>query len=109
MVFLKLPELWKDAENLRIVDDQVNKFLRDTTKVVAVELFATGFRIEDGVAGPIVSGGEVINLNHKFDPSLDWSLIENAAPQPVDFIPPPWWRSIYGLIDPTVDPRRWQP
>jgi hypothetical protein len=108
-VFLKLPEAWGDAENRKTIDDQVRRFLRGTQKVVTVELFLTGFRIEGGVAEPIIAGIEVLNENHRFDRTLDWSLIGPVLPEPTDLHRPFWWRSIYALIDPTVDPRWFRP
>jgi hypothetical protein len=109
VVFLKLPESWADVENRKTIDEQVYKFLRGTQTVVAVELFITGFRVEGTVADTIISGVEVLNRRHKFDLSLDWSLIGNVAREPTGYIPPTWWRSIHGLIDPAVDPRKWRP
>jgi hypothetical protein len=109
VIFLKIPEAWIVSENRRLIDEQVNEFLRNTEAIVAVELFSTGFKAEWDATEPIVGGVEVLNYNHRFDRALDWSLIGNVVPEPRGFLPPPWWRSISALIDPAVDPRRWRP
>lgn len=109
VVFLKLPEVWADIENRKTIDEQVYKFLRGNKRIVAVELFATGFRSEWVATEPIIAGVEVLNRNHKFDHALDWTLIGDVVSEPGEFTPPSWWQNISALIEPTIDPRRFKP
>jgi hypothetical protein len=109
VIFLKLPETWLSQESHKTIDPQIRKFLRGTQTVVAVDIFATDFRSKAGIAEPIIAGVEVLNLDHKFDRTLDWSLIGPVLPATKSIVPPTWWRSIPAIIDPKVDPRTFRP
>jgi hypothetical protein len=105
VIFLKIPEEWLGLEGFGpTIDQAVNRFLRGTDTVVAVEIFATGYRIDLTVMRPIVSGSEVLNRHHKFDREKDWSVI-GEIPMGTQISPPPWWISIRGEIDRRVDSR----
>ena len=105
-ILMKLPESWLSKENSKIIDQQIRRFLGGTETVVAVDLFATGFRLEGTVAEPIVGGVEILNNHHRFDRSLDWSLVgPTERGSTTHMRPPAWWRSIPELINTSVDPR----
>jgi hypothetical protein len=107
-IFLRMPEQWwKTVESQDDITPSVIRFMRDTRTIVAVEIFATGFNDVSSFfsrsAAPVITGTEVLSKHHKFDTTRDLSLIG-----PIDLtqiLPPPWWKSIPALIDPTLDPR----
>jgi hypothetical protein len=110
-ILMKLPESWLSKENCKIIDQQIRRFLGGTETVVAVDLFATGFRLEGTVAEPIVGGVEVLNNQHRFlDRSLDWSLVgPSERGSTTHMKSPPWWTSIPALVAPSVDPSSFRP
>jgi hypothetical protein len=103
VIFMKIPEEWiTKKEFSETTNRAIRRFLGTTRKIVAVELFAAGFKITlDGIAEPLIAGAEIINQRHRFDPSRDWSLI-GPIPRGTPLVPPSWWRSISALIDPPL-------
>jgi hypothetical protein len=109
VIFMKIPEEWATREEFgEKMNAAIKRFFRGTGAVVAVELFATGFRFNWTVAAPAVAGVEIINGHHRFDTTKDWSLIGPIPPN-TPSVPPSWWKSIPALIDPSVDPRLIRP
>jgi hypothetical protein len=68
-IFVKVPEIWLGKQEFQQhTNAAVKRFFRETTTVVAVELFATGFVSRGSVAEQILSGTEVLSQHHDFTP-----------------------------------------
>jgi hypothetical protein len=92
MVVVKIPQVWHESsEIMAAVLAVCNEFLRDTKRIVCVEIYSSMVELRDNVIHYWLKGTEVQNNRHDYDRSLDWRLLTDSnTAAPVS--PNGWWR-----------------
>ena len=82
-VLLKIPEQWTESSGLvPDIVDVCKEFLRGTKRIVCVGVYVEGWHESGTDIFDWMGGFEVLNPDHKFDPTLDWKLASSDKLQP---------------------------
>jgi hypothetical protein len=89
-VFAKIPQGWHESDATMVeVGNTCREFLRQTNRIVCVEVYSSMVEIRGKITHDWLKGTEFRNPQHDFDPSLNWRLLTD---QPSRSNPPEWCR-----------------